>query len=88
MTNANLHGIQRAARTFRVELDAPNLLSRVRSRFDAFDRGIIAVDEKWFPPCWEWISQFECILMVLARKKKFRSVKVQWSNPCNGHLVT
>ena len=71
--NTNLHGIQRAARTLRVELYTPNFLARVRGRFDALNRGIVAVDEERFPPRWEWISQFERILMVLARKEPDQS---------------
>lgn len=69
LASTDLHGVQRAACALGVELDPPNFLSRVRSRFDALDRRIITVDEEWFPPCWEWICQFERILMVLAGKK-------------------
>jgi len=50
-----------------MELNTPNALSRGSSRFDAFNRRIIAIDEEWFPSFGEWVLQLESILMILAK---------------------
>jgi len=52
-----------------VELDTPDLLSRLLSGFDAFYRRVIAIDEKRFPSLRERVLQLQRILMVLTERE-------------------
>jgi hypothetical protein len=49
-----------------MELDTPYLFARLRSRLDAFDGRVVAVDEERLPAFGEGILQLESILVILA----------------------
>lgn len=64
--HAHLDRIKRSTGTLRMELHAPNLLTRVGCRFDALDRRVVTIDEEGLPALREGILEFERVLMVLA----------------------
>jgi len=53
---------------FRDGIGHPRPFARLRSRFNAFDGRVVAVDEERLPAFGEGILQLESILVILARE--------------------
>jgi hypothetical protein len=70
LEHTDLDGVKRTAGALGVELDAPDLLARVRGGLDALDRRVVAVDEERLPALGEGVLKRERVLMVLTTPRQ------------------